>query len=305
MTYDLVALGETMFTLSAPPGETLSKALTLCVDHAGAESNTCVGLARLGFHVAWVSRLGVDPAGERILAALQEEGVDTTFVRRDALRPTGLMLKNPVEARVHYYRAGSAASALSPADLVDVPFATAKAVLVTGVTALLGPDSAPAGLALLRGSKGLRVVDPNLRAGLWGSARRAELVRPLLEACDIVIGGEGELGEILGLDGSRGQAQRCLDLGAREAVVRTSGGLVALEAGGTWTEIETRRDAAVDTIGAGDAFNAGFIAVRLRRGSMEQALQAGAACGRAVAQSLGDTAGFPRSLEGATAKASV
>ena len=44
-------------------GETLRDADSLLVDHAGAESNTCVGLARLGFHVAWISRVGADAAG--------------------------------------------------------------------------------------------------------------------------------------------------------------------------------------------------------------------------------------------------
>ena len=59
----------------------------LLVDHAGAESNTCVGLARLGLRVVWVSRLGADAAGDRILGALlQAEGVETQF-RRDTPAP--------------------------------------------------------------------------------------------------------------------------------------------------------------------------------------------------------------------------
>ena len=61
MSYDLIALGETMLALAPAPGETLQSAATLQVDHAGAESNTCVGLARLGLRVAWISRLGDDP----------------------------------------------------------------------------------------------------------------------------------------------------------------------------------------------------------------------------------------------------
>jgi sugar/nucleoside kinase (ribokinase family) len=58
MDYDLVALGETMIALAPPPEQTVRSAAALLVDHAGAESNTCVGLARLGLRVAWVSRLG-------------------------------------------------------------------------------------------------------------------------------------------------------------------------------------------------------------------------------------------------------
>jgi sugar/nucleoside kinase (ribokinase family) len=72
MSYDLIALGETMLALAAPAGASLRDAPHLVVDHAGAESNTCVGLARLGFRVAWMSRLGSDAAGDRIAGTLAE-----------------------------------------------------------------------------------------------------------------------------------------------------------------------------------------------------------------------------------------
>src|SRR5438034_5784572 len=161
MTYDLIALGETMLALAPPAGQRLREAGALHVDHAGAESNTCVGLARLGCRVAWVSRLGTDAAGDRILDALGAEGIETRWVRRDPQRPTGLMLKDP-HAGVRYYRAGSAASVLAPDDLAGVPVAAAKGVLVTGITALIGPQAQAAGLALLSCGSPLRIVDPNL-----------------------------------------------------------------------------------------------------------------------------------------------
>src|SRR5262245_27106171 len=112
MRYDLIAVGETMIALAPAPGGSLRGATAWSVDHAGAESNTCVGLARLGLAVAWVSRLGEDAPGDRILDALSAEGVETRWVRRDRERPTGLMLKEG--AGVRYYRAGSAASVLGP-----------------------------------------------------------------------------------------------------------------------------------------------------------------------------------------------
>ena len=65
----LSLLAKTMIALAPPPGEIVRRTGYLLVDHAGAESNTCVGLARLGLRVAWVSRLGADAAGERILEA--------------------------------------------------------------------------------------------------------------------------------------------------------------------------------------------------------------------------------------------
>ena len=305
MDYDLVALGETMLALVPPAEQTVRTAAALLVDHAGAESNTCVGLARLGLYVAWVSRIGADAAGDRILAALQTEGVDTQFVERDSQRQTGLMIKEP-GVGVRYYRSDSAASVMGPQILGQVPVAGARAALVTGVTALIGPQPHAAALALLERARALRIVDPNLRNGLWGSHRRTELVRPLVERCDLLLAGEDELAEILetgagkagragGAANSEALAALARTLGPREVVVRGATAVGAL-ADGVWREIAIRRGDAVDPVGAGDAFNAGYIAVRLRGGSIDEALKAGVLCGAAVTAASSDTAGFPREL---------
>ena len=295
MSLDLIALGETMLALAPAHGTSMRDASSLLVDHAGAESNTAVGLARLGLRTAWVSCLGDDAAGNRILDSLSKERVDTRWVRRDSLRPTGMMLKDP-DAGVRYYRTGSAASAMGPDILHDVPVADARAVLVTGVTALIGSSPHAAGLALLAAARGLRIVDPNLRAGLWGSDRRRELVVPFVERWDLLLAGEAELSEVLG-EAVRGAAEalarKAAAIGPREVVVRSAASIGVL-AGGSWTTLEIRRDAAVDPIGAGDAFNAGYLAVRLRDGSIEEAIRSGARCGAAVTTSLSDTAGFPK-----------
>jgi 2-dehydro-3-deoxygluconokinase len=187
---------------------------------------------------------------------------------------------------------------MRPALLDPVPVSEARAVLVTGVTALIGADAQAAGLALLDRARGLRVVDPNLRAGLWGSGRRAALVRPFVEHCDLLLCGAGEIAEVLGTTdegNSEALARLAAAAGPSEVVVRSAATIGAL-AGGVWCEMEIRRDAAVDPIGAGDAFNAGYIAVRLRGGTVESALRAGASCGAAVTTAVSDTSAFPRTL---------
>jgi len=300
-TFDLIALGETMIALAPPPGQSLRTAVTLTVDHAGAESNTCVGLARLGFRTAWISRLGADAAGDRIVQALAAEGVDTRWVRRDPRSPTGIMIKEPGTG-VRYCRRGSAASRLNPEDISGVPLSEARAVLVTGVTALIGAPPHAAGLALLSPvtpHPPLRIVDPNLRDGLWGSDRRVELVLPFVDRCDLLLGGEQELAELIGDSREvKTLAQRAAARGPREVVVRRSTSVCALDASGCWTEVDGRRGAAVDPIGAGDAFNAGYIAVRLRGGTIDEALRAGVQCGAAVTRAVSDTSAFPRRLDG-------
>jgi sugar/nucleoside kinase (ribokinase family) len=287
MNYDILALGETMLALAPRAGETLRRADALLVDHAGAESNTCVGLARLGHRVAWISCLGADAAGDRILDALTAESVDTRWVKRDAERPTGIMLKEP-GAGVRYYRHASAASAMTPAILDAVPFARARAVLVTGITALIGPGPQAAAIALLDRAQALRIVDPNLRQGLWGSERSAELIRPLIDRCDLLLAGAAELTALFG----NADPHRIAARGTREVVVRDVRTVGAL-AGGAWHELDIRRADVVDTIGAGDAFNAGYISARLRGRPIDEALVEGVRCGAAVTGSVSDTGGFP------------
>jgi 2-dehydro-3-deoxygluconokinase len=138
-------------------------------------------------------------------------------------------------------------------------------------------------------------VDPNFRNGLWGSTRRAELVRPFVERCDLLLAGLGELEELFRTGDMHAMARQAATRGPREVVVRGAA-TVGVLAGESWTEIAIHRGDAVDPIGAGDAFNAGYIAVRLRGGAVEDALRAGAQCGAAVTTALSDTSAFPRSL---------
>jgi 2-dehydro-3-deoxygluconokinase len=191
-------------------------------------------------------------------------------------------------------------------------------VLVTGVTALIGPLPHATGLALLERARGLRIVDPNLRSGLWGSDRRADLVRPFIERCTLLLSGVDELAEILGVGGAGARmaagvgrageadavetdgraeplARAATALGPREVVVRGPAMIGAL-VDGAWHQLVIHRGAAVDPIGAGDAFNAGYIAARLRGIAVDDALKIGARCGTAVTTAISDTSGFPRDL---------
>lgn len=285
-TYDVIGLGETMLSLVARDGP-LERASAFAATHGGAESNALVALSRLGFRTAWISRLGDDPAGTRVREALEVEGVDLRWVRTDPARFTGLMLRD-TRGGVRYWRTGSAASALDPAALDGVPIADARAVLVTGITAMLGAGPQAAAIALLDRAGGLRAVDPNLRPGLWGSDRAHELVMPLLERCDVVLGGERELASLVGGSGA-GSARRCAELGPNEVVVkRGADGAAVLEPDGAWRELSPSASDDVDPVGAGDAFNAGYLAARLEGASCLESLRAGAAAGAAAAGVLGD-----------------
>jgi 2-dehydro-3-deoxygluconokinase len=292
-TPDVIAIGETMFSLVALDGP-LDEATSFHATHGGAESNTCVALTRLGTSAAWVSRVGTDPPGDRILAVLGREGVQLSWVKRDPDRPTGLMLRDTVGA-VRYYRTGSAASALSPDDLEEVPVEDARAVFGTGITPLLGRDPGRAVRALFRRARGMRVLDLNLRKGLWGSDRTVALIEPLLRACDLVFGGVDELGTFEGASTAEGLARAFARRGPREVVVKGGrSGAGALDPFGRWHEVAPAPVRDVDPVGAGDAFDGGYLHARLAGAEVPEALIEGARCGAAVAATIGDADGVPR-----------
>jgi 2-dehydro-3-deoxygluconokinase len=289
---DLLALGETMLSLVAIEGA-FEVSPTFQATHGGAESNVCVQAARLGLRTAWIGRLGAGPIGGRIERDLTRAGIDVRWVRRDPERPTGVMIRD-TNGVVRYLRDGSAASAMSPLDLDDVPVEGARAVFVSGITALIGDGPAAAAIELLDRARGLKVVDPNLRARLPRSDRAVEAVRPLVERADVVLGGEAELQATTpGLTGEA-LARAWTSLGPREVVVRRGGGGVgARDPSGVWHTVATEPLPDVDPVGAGDAFDGGYLAARLAGAPVPEALAQACRCGAAVASEIGDTGAVP------------
>jgi 2-dehydro-3-deoxygluconokinase len=196
---------------------------------------------------------------------------------------------------VHYHREGSAASVISPAALDAVPVEDARAVLTTGITAMLGHRPADAAAALYRRARGIRALDVNLRHGLWGSDRAVELIAPLVRSADVVFGGIDELRAFEPGATGKDVARALAGWGPREVVVKQgSAGAGALDPAGRWHEVASASASEVDPVGAGDAFDAAYLSVRLRGGSVPDALAEGARCGAAVAATIGDAEGVPR-----------
>ncbi|MFJ4466818.1 sugar kinase [Streptomyces sp. NPDC089424] len=294
----VVCVGETMAALAPPPTESLETAADLRVSVAGAESNVAMYLADLGVPVSWLSALGDDALGRRVLAAVGAAGVDVGGVRRDPARPTGLLVKDPAgdRTRVHYYRGGSAASALGPAVLDDERVRSASLLHLTGITPALSPTCAALVERALATAPQERAhcvsFDVNHRPALWPPGTAATALRDLADRADIVF---------VGLD----EAQHLWDAGLRAADVRRllprprvlvvkDGGreATAFTAEGTWTVPALRTDV-VEVVGAGDAFAAGFLTGLLRGLGMERALRLGHVTAASALRVTGDHGPLP------------
>lgn len=275
---------------------------------AGAESNVAVGVARLGHRVGWAGVVGADPHGEFILRQLRSEGI-AVLHRKDATRSTGVMFLEQRTAditRAFYYRAGSAGSTFGRDD-VDAAFRSGARVLhLTGITAALSQEARRAVeyAAARAAGEGLDVsLDVNYRSKLWSRDEARAVLTPLARHASILIASDDELGLVAssgasdscgGKDAEAAMAAELLDHGVREVVVkRGAAGAGVHTAAGRW-ETPAVPVTSIDTVGAGDAFTAGYLSALLDGEDVAGRLQRGALAGAFAVSTAGDWEGLPR-----------
>lgn len=307
---EIVTLGESMAVLTPRTSEPLRYVTELSVRVAGAESNFAIGVQKLGHSAGWVSRLGDDELGHLVLNRVRAEGVDTSRVVMDRACPTGLMLKDTSlrETKIFYYRENSAASRLAPEDLDETYIAGAKLLHLTGVTPALS-DSCLA--AARRGAKTARAhgvtvsFDPNIRRKLWKERDFRPALLELLGEADVVLIGLDEAGLLFNTkDAETAFAAVFSHSRAKAAAVKDGANGAWISDGKTAEKLPPFEARCVDPVGAGDAFDAGFVAGLLEGRPLHDCGRMGGIMGAMAVQTTGDTEGLPsreellRCLEG-------
>ncbi|MFE1073595.1 sugar kinase [Streptomyces sp. NPDC058783] len=294
----VVCLGETMAAVAPAPSDTLDGAESLRLSVAGAESNVAMYLADLGLPVSWLSAVGDDALGRRVRAAVEGAGVDVSGVRTDPARPTGLLLKDPGAAgtRVHYYRQGSAASALGPDVLDDARVGGAALLHLTGVTPALSPSCRALVERALGTPRARRThavsFDVNHRPALWPPDTAAGVLRDLADGADIVFVGLDEAQELWGAGLTEADVRGLLS-SPRVLVVKDGGrGATAFTERGVCT-VPALAAEVVEPVGAGDAFAAGFLAGLWRGTDLTRALRLGHITAASALQVVGDHGPLP------------
>lgn len=293
---DLIAIGEGMVEFQADDGS--ARAGTYRRGFAGDVVNTLVNGARLGLRVALVSRIGDDAFAPALVAAWRSEGLD---LRHAPVVPgeNGLYFvftDDAGERRFAYRRAGSAASRLLPDD-IDADFLrAARMVLLSGITQAISDTAAD---AVARAAVLARVAayDPNHRPSLW-SARGADPATGLRAVAPrmrwLLPSWPADLAALdIGDAVPPGEAAR------RFAALAPDGG-VALKLGAEGVLVRQGGDerhvpatpvaAVVDTTGAGDAWNARFLAGVIRG---EAPVDAAAVANRWAARVLAHRGAIP------------
>ncbi|HEX8592977.1 MAG TPA: sugar kinase [Pseudomonas sp.] len=298
---DILSFGETMAMFVAEQPGDLAQVGHFEKRIAGADSNVAIGLARLGFNVAWLSRVGDDSLGRFVIDSLKREGVSCEHVTVDPLQPTGFQLKSRelegADPRVEYFRKGSAASHLSLKD-IQPRLLNARHLHATGIPAALSDSCRDLSRELMtRMHNAGRSVsfDPNLRPSLWpNQARMINEINDLASLAHWVLPGLAEGMVLTGYEDPPDIAAFYLDRGVEAVVIK-------LGAHGAYYRTQNDQgfvagvpvSKVVDTVGAGDGFAVGVISALLENQGFAQAVARGNWIGSQAVQSRGDMEGLP------------
>jgi sugar/nucleoside kinase (ribokinase family) len=251
--------------------------------------------ARLGLRIAVVGVVGNDALGRFMLAAMAERGLDTTAIRVDPLVPTGatVILASPTD------RAILTAPGTTPLLRVDdVPQSMVRRAhhVHAGSVFLLDvarPDL-PALFRAARAAGSTTSFDTNWDPReTWDGG-----VRKLLAETDVFLPNAGEATRIAGEADVEAAARALVHMGARVVAVKLGvEGALATTADGRLARCPALAVEPVDTVGAGDAFDAGFLAGWLAGRPLEACLALGVTCGSLSTRGVGGTAAQPTLAE--------
>ena len=295
----LAALGEVMVELAPQAagqkdGGGQARAL-LAQSYAGDTYNTAVYIARGGVSVSYVTLLGDDPYSEEVLTRLADEGIDTSAIARLPGRCPGLyMIQNTPDGERYftYWRGEAPARELfadpTRREALKAHLMQMDCLYLSGITlAIMGAEARAELLAFLaayRAQGGRVAFDSNYRPRLWASADAArEVVAQFLQQADMALLTFEDEQALWGDKRPGSCVKRNSGFGVTELVIKRGAEPVLLQVDGALTAIDVPPvSSVVDTTGAGDSFNAGYLAARLQGASPEQSIAAGNRCAARV-----------------------
>jgi len=287
----IAAIGEVMVELSPFPTTDNNGREIMALSFAGDTYNTSVYMARLGLQTDYVTQLGQDPYSQQIMQRIASENIGTGMIKQMAGRSPGLyIIRNTPdgEREFFYWRKEAPARELfnSPesADQLCQSLLKCDCIYLSGITlAIIGEKSREflyQSLQKLRAQGVIIAFDSNYRPRLWQDKTEAQkAMLSIMQYVDIALLTLDDEQLLWGDDTAEGCKQRYAQFNLRELVLKR----------GADDAIIITRDAeirvpvppvqgVVDTTGAGDTFNAGYLAGRLMNKSLEDSAKQGIRC---------------------------
>jgi ribokinase len=261
------------------------------VDYGGKGSNQAVGCARLGAHVDFIAKIGRDAFGDMALHLYRDEGIDVDYVQQIANAPTG------VGFIVVEKSSGQNCIVLDPGanellTAADVSAANAALQSASVVLAQLEipVEAAEAAMAAGRRARAVTILNPAPVRPLPGS---------LLSLIDVLTPNEMEARVLAGRASDSAiepelLGQKLIRLGVKQVVMTLGEKGALLISGASSKRIPAVQVRAVDTTGAGDAFNAGLATALAHGTSLEQAVRFAVMIGAIAVTKEGVIPSLPR-----------
>lgn len=242
--------------------------------------------------VDYLTRVGTDTLSEAMLDMLRGAGIGTATILQDPKRTVGLytiQTDATGERSFSYWRSDSAARGLAQEEgLLAKALSGADLVYLSGITLAILPSGDRARLLAAlgpRGSRGFRVAfDPNIRPRLWESVHVArQEITAVAGLCDIVLPTHDDEAVAFGDADAAATLARYAGLGVPEIVVKDGTRPTWVSVGGHCVQrAVVPAERCIDTTGAGDSFNGGYLAARLQGRSAEAAVAQGQAVSACV-----------------------
>ena len=239
----------------------------------GALFNTAIALGRLGAPTEFFSGISTDLFGQQLMRVLAESRAGTRYAHFSA-RPTTLAFVDLKDGHATYvfYDEGTAGRMLSPEDLPNL--ADDVDALLFGAISLIPEPCGSTYEALMAREHKTRVtmLDPNIRPGfIPDRARHAERILRMVAMADIVKVSDEDLAWFGEAGSPEDIARSWLERGPKLIVMTRGGkGAIAYSREHTVT-VEPQKVEVVDTVGAGDTFNAGVLASFDEQGLLNKA----------------------------------
>jgi 2-dehydro-3-deoxygluconokinase len=295
---ELVTFGEALLRLTPAAGERLDAVDTLDLRVGGPEANVAAAAAQLGVSAAWLSKLPDTPLGRRVARGVRAQGVEPAVRWTDEGRAGAYYVEDVGEPRgsaVHYDREGVAVHTATTDELPVERVSDAAAFFVSGATLALSKTLAGTVADLFRTAREAdtaTVFCVDYRPDLWSVDAARETLTDLLPGVDVLFVSEADAETVFDHDHDPSAlATKLVDEFDHDAVVVTRGehGSLARRDG------EVREQDAIpadthDGRGTGDAFVGGYLARRLRGGSVAEGLTWGAAVASLTGTVPGDIA---------------
>jgi 2-dehydro-3-deoxygluconokinase len=293
---DIVSLGEPMVEFNQT-GEGAGR--LYLQGYGGDTSNLAVAAARQGARVGYVSALGDDPYGRLMRALWDAEGVDHRSVKTDATAYTGIyfVTHGPAGHAFSFFRSGSAASRLVPADLPRERIAAARVLHLSGITLAISNSACDTAYAAIDAARAAGVAvsfDTNLRLKLWSLDRARAVMNDVIGRCDICLPSLDDVVAITGLIDPDALVDHCLQRGARIVALKLGAQGAIVADAGQRHRIAPHPCNPVDATGAGDTFGGAFVARLVAGDGLRDAGRYAAAAAALSTEGYGAVAPIPR-----------